>query len=83
VFTDGHASDAGILTGAYQRPHRPAGAATLPANLLQIDVEDYRNPAHVAVAATREILRNNIEVLLLPPKAGRSHEVAKFKTGRS
>jgi putative flavoprotein involved in K+ transport len=32
-------------TGAYQRPHRPAGAAALPADLLQIDVEDYRNPA--------------------------------------
>ena len=32
-------------TGAYQRPHRPPGAATLPADLLQIDVEDYRNPA--------------------------------------
>jgi putative flavoprotein involved in K+ transport len=34
-----------LSTGAYQRPHRPAGAATLPAGLLQIDVEDYRNPA--------------------------------------
>ena len=34
-----------LSTGAYQRPHRPAGAATLPADLLQIDVEDYRNPA--------------------------------------
>jgi putative flavoprotein involved in K+ transport len=33
-----------LSTGAYQRPHRPAGAATLPAGLLQIDVEDYRNP---------------------------------------
>ena len=33
-----------LCTGAYQRPHRPAGAATLPADLLQIDVEDYRNP---------------------------------------
>jgi putative flavoprotein involved in K+ transport len=32
-------------TGAYQRPHRPAGAATLPADLPQIDVEEYRNPA--------------------------------------
>ena len=32
-------------TGAYQRPHRPAGASTLPADLLQIDVEDYRNAA--------------------------------------
>ena len=34
-----------LSTGAYQRPHRPPGAATLPADLLQIDVEDYRNPA--------------------------------------
>ena len=30
--------------GAYQRPHRPKGAAKLPRELLQIDVEDYRNP---------------------------------------
>jgi putative flavoprotein involved in K+ transport len=33
-----------LATGAYQRPHRPAGAATLPGDLPQIDVEDYRNP---------------------------------------
>ena len=33
-----------LSTGAYQRPHRPAGAATLPPDLLQIDVEGYRNP---------------------------------------
>jgi putative flavoprotein involved in K+ transport len=36
-----------LSTGAYQRPHRPAGAATLPADLLQIDVEDYRNAAEL------------------------------------
>ena len=36
-----------LSTGAYQRPHRPAGAATLPPDLLQIDVEDYRNPAEL------------------------------------
>ena len=36
-----------LSTGAYQRPHRPAGAAKLPASLLQIDVEDYRNPAEL------------------------------------
>jgi putative flavoprotein involved in K+ transport len=30
-----------VATGAYQRPHRPAAAATLPEELLQIDVEDY------------------------------------------
>jgi putative flavoprotein involved in K+ transport len=34
-----------LTTGAYQRPHRPAAAATLPADLLQIDADDYRNPA--------------------------------------
>jgi putative flavoprotein involved in K+ transport len=38
-------ADSAILaTGAYQRPHRPAGAATLPAGLFKIDVEEYRNP---------------------------------------
>jgi putative flavoprotein involved in K+ transport len=36
-----------LSTGAYQRPHRPAGAATLPEDLVQIDVEDYRNPAEL------------------------------------
>jgi putative flavoprotein involved in K+ transport len=34
-----------LATGAYQRPRRPPAAATLPADLLQIDVQDYRNPA--------------------------------------
>jgi putative flavoprotein involved in K+ transport len=33
-----------LATGAYQRPHRPEGSATLPADLVQIDVDDYRNP---------------------------------------
>ncbi|TMD43914.1 MAG: FAD-dependent oxidoreductase [Chloroflexi bacterium] len=33
-----------LCTGAYQRPHRPPGAATLPANCYAIDVEDYHNP---------------------------------------
>jgi putative flavoprotein involved in K+ transport len=41
------ASNVVLCTGAYQRPHRPAGAATLPADLLQIDVEDYRNPGEL------------------------------------
>jgi len=36
-----------LSTGAYQRPHRPPGAATLPPGLLQIDVEDYRNPGEL------------------------------------
>lgn len=34
-----------VCTGAYQRPHRPAGATTLPASLPQIDAEEYRNPS--------------------------------------
>jgi putative flavoprotein involved in K+ transport len=33
-----------LSTGAYQRPHRPAAAAGLPPDLVQIDVGDYRNP---------------------------------------
>ena len=32
-----------LATGAYQRPHRPAAADTLPADLFQIDVDEYRN----------------------------------------
>jgi putative flavoprotein involved in K+ transport len=34
-----------LCTGAYQRPYRPSGAGSLPADLLQIDVEGYQNPA--------------------------------------
>jgi putative flavoprotein involved in K+ transport len=34
-----------VATGAYQRAHRPVGADSLPAGLLAIDVEQYRNPA--------------------------------------
>jgi putative flavoprotein involved in K+ transport len=33
-----------VSTGAYQCSRRPAGAETLPAGLLQINVGDYRNP---------------------------------------
>jgi putative flavoprotein involved in K+ transport len=36
-----------LCTGAYQRPHRPGGAATLRADLVQIDVVDYRNPGEL------------------------------------
>ena len=32
-----------LATGAFQRPHRLAAADTLPPELLQIDVDDYRN----------------------------------------
>ena len=34
-----------LATGAYQRPHRPPGAATLPSSILQIDTEGYTNEA--------------------------------------
>jgi putative flavoprotein involved in K+ transport len=36
-----------VATGAYQRPHRPRGADTLPADLLRLDAESYRNPQAV------------------------------------
>jgi len=32
-----------LATGAFQRPHRPAAADTLPAGLPQLDVSAYRN----------------------------------------
>jgi putative flavoprotein involved in K+ transport len=32
-----------LATGAYQRPHRPAGASTLPSDLPQIDVGNFQN----------------------------------------
>jgi putative flavoprotein involved in K+ transport len=38
-----HATSLVLANGAFQRPHRPAGAAGLPTDLLQIDVEDYRD----------------------------------------
>jgi len=38
------ASNVVLCTGAYQRPLRPAGAATLPAALHQMNASDYRNP---------------------------------------
>ena len=38
-------------TGAYQRPNRPAGAASLPPELFQIDVEEYRNPDELPAGA--------------------------------
>jgi putative flavoprotein involved in K+ transport len=34
-----------LATGAYQRAHRPPGAATLPSGILQIDAEGYSNEA--------------------------------------
>lgn len=41
---DVHAESLVLSTGAYQRPYRPRGAGSLPADLLQIDVNDFRNP---------------------------------------
>jgi Pyridine nucleotide-disulphide oxidoreductase len=38
-----------VATGAYQRPHRPAGAVTLPEDLPQFDVEQYGSPASLPV----------------------------------
>jgi putative flavoprotein involved in K+ transport len=38
-------ADAVVLTtGAYQRPHRPPVATSLPPGLVQLDVEEYRAP---------------------------------------
>lgn len=37
------ADDIVVATGAFQRAHRPPAAATLPADLLQIDVEGFTN----------------------------------------
>ncbi|HEX6228366.1 MAG TPA: NAD(P)/FAD-dependent oxidoreductase [Solirubrobacterales bacterium] len=34
-----------LSAGAYQKPHRPDVAGSLPADLLQIDVEDYADPS--------------------------------------
>lgn len=34
-----------VATGAYQRPYRPPGAASLPPSLPAIDLGEYRNPS--------------------------------------
>ena len=34
-----------VATGAYQRPHRPAGAELLPNDVVQLFAEEYSNPA--------------------------------------
>jgi len=36
-----------VATGAFQQPHRPPGARTLPVEIPQIDVEEYRAPAEL------------------------------------
>jgi putative flavoprotein involved in K+ transport len=38
-----HAESLVLANGAFQRPHRPTGAAELPNDLLQLDIEDYQN----------------------------------------
>ena len=42
---DLHATRVVLCTGAFQRAHHPAGADSLPATLLRIDLGGYRNPA--------------------------------------
>jgi putative flavoprotein involved in K+ transport len=34
-----------VATGAYQRPYRPAGAESLPSDVVQLFAEEYSNPA--------------------------------------
>jgi putative flavoprotein involved in K+ transport len=41
---DVHAETVVLATGAYQKPHRPAGAGTLPSWLQAIDAESYSVP---------------------------------------
>jgi len=38
-----HADHVVLATGAFQRAHRPAAAASLPGDLLQMDIPDYSN----------------------------------------
>lgn len=33
-----------LATGAFQQPHRPAAAASLPVDIVQLDLTGYRNP---------------------------------------
>lgn len=40
-----------LATGAFQRPHRIAGAASLPSHLLQLDAEDYRSAGALPAGA--------------------------------
>jgi putative flavoprotein involved in K+ transport len=42
---DIRARDVVLASGGYQKPHRPAAAAQLPASVHAIDAEDYVNPA--------------------------------------
>ena len=40
-----------VATGAYQRPHRPPGAALLPKDVVQLFAEEYTNPADLQPGA--------------------------------
>ena len=40
-----------VSTGAYQRPHRPPGAASLPDDILRLDADEYRNESSLPDAA--------------------------------
>jgi putative flavoprotein involved in K+ transport len=40
-----------VATGAYQRPHRPAGAELLPKDVVQIFAEEYTNPTDLRPGA--------------------------------
>jgi cation diffusion facilitator CzcD-associated flavoprotein CzcO len=40
-----HARAVVVASGAYQRAHRPAGAEAIPAHVVQLFAEDYRNPS--------------------------------------
>jgi putative flavoprotein involved in K+ transport len=75
-----------VSTGAYQRPHRPSAASTLPPGLLQIDVDDYRNPGELPAGAVlvvgsgqsgcqiaEELLLSGREVFLACGKAPWAH----------
>jgi len=42
---DVHAARVVLCTGAFQRAHHPAGTDSLPAGLLQVDIERFRNEA--------------------------------------
>ena len=46
-----HARSVIVATGAYQRAHRPDAAASLPADLPQLDAEAYRSPADLPPGA--------------------------------
>jgi putative flavoprotein involved in K+ transport len=42
---DLRASEVVIAAGTYRRPYRPAGAASVPSDIEQLDVDEYRSPA--------------------------------------